>query len=262
MPDFKLIDTHIHFGHSSDYMTPRVDVKRFVDRMDRFGIELALHLGREGLRDEYARGIETSRKLFEASGGRIYSTFNFGPLHPEPALTLIRENAKDPIFRGIKIHPSGSNVNADDERYRPVWDVARECGLPIYAHTWAISSYHPSQQSAFAGKFERFATEYPDVTLIFAHSGGRWGGLQAAMAIGRKCPNTYFDVAGDIWNVDVVNYLVDNVGPDRVLWGSDDYMIEERPMMGVVLGADLPVAVKKKIFRENAVRLLFPELGE
>ena len=258
--DFKLIDTHMHYGHDPQYMTYDASLESLMRKLDRLGIEYTLNLGIEGLRDEYAIGIEKARWVFENSGHRIYGMFHFGPLHPEPALTLIRENAKDPVFRGIKIHPSGSNENADDERYRPVWEVARECGLPIYAHTWAISSYHPSQQSAFAGRFERFAKEYPDVTLVFAHSGGRWGGLQAAAKIGRECPNTYFDIAGDIWNVDVVNYLVENVGEDRVLWGSDYSMIEQRPMLGVLLGADLPLSVKKKIFRENAMRLFFSDL--
>ncbi len=259
MSDFKLVDTHMHYGHDPQYMTYDASVESLMRKMDRLGIEYALNLGIEGLRDEYEKGIRTARRVFRESGGRIFGMFNYGPLHPEPALSLIRENAGDPVFRGIKIHPSGSNVSADDDRYRPVWEAAEECRLPIIAHTWAISSYHPSQRSAFAGNFERFVREFPDVTLVFAHSGGRWGGLQAAAAIGRKYKNTYFDIAGDIWNVDVVNYLVENVGGDHVLWGSDYSMIEQRPMIGVLLGADLPLTVKKKVFRENAMRLFLSD---
>ena len=257
--DFKIIDMHMHVGSSTDYMVYDPTVKAQIAQMDCLDIEYGLHLGREGLRDEYEKGIESSRRIYAESDGRIFSCFNFGPLHPDTAIEAMRKNYPDPIFRGLKIHPSGTFVDADDDRYEAAWKIARELKIPIIAHTWAISSYHPSQKSAFAGKFERFISAYPDVPFVFAHSGGRWGGLQAAAKIGRTYANTWFDMAGDIWGMDVAEYMVDNVGPDRLMYGSDCAMIEQRPMIGVFLGASLPVAVKQKIFRENALALFFPD---
>ena len=257
--DFKIIDMHMHVGHSADYVVYDATVEAQIRQMDALGIELGLHLGREGLRDEYAKGIESCRRIHRESNGRIFSCFNFGPLHPDVAVEEMRKNYPDPVFRGLKIHPSGSFVDADDDRYEAAWKVARELKIPIIAHTWAISSYHPSQKSAFAGKFERFISAYPDVPFVFAHSGGRWGGLQAAAKIGREYPHTYFDMAGDIWGMDVAEYMVSNVGADRLMYGSDCAMIEQRPMLGVFYGSSLSLADKQKILRENALKLFFPD---
>ena len=257
--DCKIIDTHLHVGHDHSYMTYDASVRALIGQMDRLGIECALNLGMEGLRDEYAKSIAVQRKVFAESEGRIYPCYNYGPLHPDTVVSEIRKNHPDPIFKGIKIHPVGSAVDADDDRYEAVWEAAREFKLPIIAHSWAVSSYHPGQQSAFAGKYERFISAYPDVTFIFAHSGGRWGGLQAAAKIGRAYRNTYFDIAGDIWGMDVLEYLVDNVTAEHVLFASDYSMIEQRPMLGVVLGSSLSMADKRKVLRENALKLFFPE---
>ena len=257
--DFKFIDTHLHVGHEHTYMTYDTSVKALIAQMDRLGFECALNLGTEGLRDEYAKGIAVQKQVFEESGGRIYPCYNYGPLHPDAAIEEIRKNYPNPIFKGIKILPVGCAVDADDDRYEAAWKLARELKLPIIGHSWAVSSYHPSQQSAFAGRYERFISAYPDVTFVFAHSGGRWGGLQAAARIGRTYKNTYFDIAGDIWGMDVLEYLVDNVSADHVLFASDYSMIEQRPMIGVVLGSSLSASEKRKVLRENALGLFFPE---
>lgn len=258
---FQIIDSHMHVGASPDYLEWDQSLEALIRLMDRLEIERGISAHSLALKDEYAAAMREDARVFEATGGRIYSYFCFGPLHPQPALDLIRAYHTNPIYRGIKIHPSGACVDADDERYRPIWELARELKLPIISHTWNISSYHPSQKSAFAGKFEKYVSEYPDVTFIFAHSGGRYDGILEAVRIGKAHPNCYFDIAGDINGGGVLEYLVDNLGAGRVIYGSDCYMIEQRPMLGVVLGSALSAADKEKILRYNALKVYFSDIG-
>lgn len=252
----------MHMGRTPSYVAINSKIKDLTDAMDRLDIECAISATSQGLIDNYERSIEMDQRFFDESGGRIYSYFCFSPLHPQPALDLIRANRDNKIYRGIKIHPSGCDVNADDDRWTPIWELAKELDLPIISHTWNISYYHPSQKSAFAGKFERFVSEYPEVTFIFAHSGGRYDGVLAAAKIGREHSNCYFDIAGDINGLGVLDYLYDNVGPDRILYGSDTYMIEHRPMLGVIYGSrKLSNADKEKVLRYNAEKVYFSDLG-
>lgn len=258
---FKIIDTHMHVGPSPDYLEWDQSVEALLGLMDRLEIERGISAHSLALKDEYAAAIEQDKRIHAETNGRIFSYFCYGPLHPQPALDLIRANRSNPIYRGIKIHPSGAFVDADDERYRPIWELARELKLPVLSHTWNISSYHPSQKSAFAGKFEKYVSEYPDVTFIFAHSGGRYDGILEAVRIGKAHKNCFFDIAGDINGGGVLDYLVDNLGADRILYGSDCYMIEQRPMLGVVLGSALSGADKEKILRYNALKVYFSDIG-
>lgn len=249
-------------GRTPDYVGKDFTVKDLTDAMDRNDIECAISATSQGIAELYAKSIELDQRFFDESNGRIYSYFCFSPIHPQPALDLIRANRSNKIYRGIKIHPSGCDVNADDESWRPIWELAKELKLPIISHTWNKSYYHPSQMSAFAGKFEKFVSEYPEVTFIFAHSGGRYDGVIAAMEIGKKYKNTYFDIAGDINGVGVLDYIYDSVGPDRIMYGSDTYMIEHRPMIGLILAnSKLSAADKEKIFRYNAEKVYFSDLG-
>lgn len=257
---FRIIDAHMHLGPSPNYLTMDLSIRALLDKMDRLGIESGISAHMRSLDDEFEAGILADKKAHEASGGRIFSFFCFGPKHPQAALDVMRRYRPDPIFRGIKIHPCGANVDADSELYRPVWEAARELKLPILSHTWSISTYNPSQKNAFAGKFEKYVSEYPDVTFVFAHSGGRYDGIQEAVRIGKQHQNCYFDIAGDILGNGVLDYLVDNLGAGRIIYGSDCYMIEQRPMLGVVLGANLPAADKEKILRYNAQKVYFADV--
>jgi len=257
---FKIIDSHMHAGgNGNSYLAWDTNMDTLIKSMDRLDIECAISAHTFGLMDLYAESIEQDQIVFDKSGGRIYSYFCYGPTCIQESLDTIRANRNNPIYKGIKIHPSGAAIDADDDRYRPVWDIARELKLPIIAHTWNISYYHPSQKSAFTGKFERFVSAYPDVTFTFAHSGGRYDGIVEAMRIGKIYKNCYFDIAGDILGSGVLEYLVDNVGADRILYGSDTYMIEHRPMLGVVYGSGLSEADKEKILRYNAEKIYFPD---
>ncbi len=259
---FSIIDSHMHMGCANgSYVGWDLSLKTLLERMDRLDIGYAVSAHQFGLDGQFDREIPADHEIFRASGGRIYSYLCYSPLDIEGSLKAIRANHADPIFRGIKIHPSGCSVDADDERYRPVWDAAREFGLPIISHTWNISYYHPSQKSAFTGKFEKYVSEYPDVSFTFAHSGGRYDGIVEAMRIGRTYRNTYFDIAGDILGSGVLEYIVDNVGADRLMYGSDTYMIEHRPMLGVIYGSALPEADKEKILRYNAEKVYFSDIS-
>lgn len=256
---FKCIDTHMHMGASPSYVTRDVSVESLLQKMDGLEIEYGISSHMLGLQNVFEEGAERDVAYHRQSGGRIFAYFVFNPLYAQTALEVIQKYQGHPVFKGIKIHPSGCNVDADDERWRPVWETAKALRLPILSHTWNISQYNPNQKSAFAGKFEKYVAEYPTVDFIFAHSGGRWDGIIAAMKIGMQYRHTYFDIAGDILGNGVVETLVGHVGADRILWGSDCYMIEQRPMLGVVLGSNLKTSDKEKILRYNAEKLFFSD---
>jgi len=159
-----------------------------------------------------------------------------------------------PAFRGIKIHPSDHGTWADGEEYRVMWELARKYKLPIMSHTWALTS-NPKQKYSTPERFVRYLEEFPDVTFIFGHSGGRTPGIKLAAEIGKTHKNAYFDMAGDIYNRHFVEFMVRNVGADHFLVASDINWYELSVQMGMVLGANISDEEKKLILGENAARI-------
>ncbi len=253
----KIIDAHIHLGATPGRMVPDQSVESLVAKMDRLGIEKAISAHCYSLSDRFEEGIAEDAKASAISGGRIFSFFGYNPKRKEESLACIRAHKDDPRCVAIKIHPCGSFVDADDEGYRPCWEIAKELGLPIMSHTWDASAYNPGQKYAVAGKFEKYISEYPDVNFVFGHCGGRYNGIKTAIDIGKRYSNTYFDITGDIWLNGFLEALVDGVSADHIVYGSDHTMIEQRPMLGVVYGSNLSALDKEKILYHTAERIYF-----
>lgn len=252
-----IVDTHTHFGvENSIKIFDGASKEAFLAHADRVGCTYMIQSGISFLkqRPEFTDFDEKCRELYEWSNGRVVSMVVYNPIYAEECLELLDKYHDRPYIVGIKIHPSNNSVWADDESYRPVWEKADQYHLPIMAHTWSLTS-NPKQKYATPDRFEKYIREYPNVNFIFGHSGGRTPGIREAAAIGAKYKNAYFDLAGDIYNRKLIEYLVSTVGADRVLLASDLGWFELSVPMGMVLGADITSEEKELILGGNAMRL-------
>ena len=85
-----------------------------------------------------------------------------------------------------------------------------------------------------------------------AHLGGNsYDGIPAI----RDCKNVWSDLSGSIYGGDALNYAVENVGAERILFGSDmpvSFLVN----VGKVQGADLSQEQREMIYWKNAKKLL------
>lgn len=254
-----IIDAHCHFGPMSRQYVKDYSLKKFLERMDRYEIETAISCACFSLgtldQKDFVYGAALSSALLQESNGRLFSYHYFEPNLLDESLQIMEQYANDPAFVGVKIHPSWSLTSGDDERYRPAWEFAHKYNLPILAHTWDLSPANPKQAFAFPARFEKYVREYPDVSFILGHSGGRTGGIRSMVALAKAYPNVYGDIAGDIWPNHLLEHLVSELGAERILYGSDYVMMDHGVMLGVVMGADLSLADKEKILYHNAKEL-------
>lgn len=255
------IDTHTHIGCIPDRYVPEVSVNAFLSAMDELDIDISINCNSYCMHLlDFKGGTEYASRVSKETNGRIRSYFYYHPDYAQECLQVCSTFAGDPAFCGIKIHPPISYIDADDEKFRPVWEYARQHGLPIMSHTWDFSTYNPKQRYGFPAKFEKYVREYPDVILIMGHSGGRYGGIKSAVELGKRYGNVYYDTAGDIWPNGFVEYLVGNIGSHRIMYGSDYTMMDQRLMIGVILGADIPLKDKENILC-NTARQVFSKIN-
>ena len=249
-----IIDAHCHLGRSPQFRFPDTSPRRLLETMDRLGIARAVcsHLGMlHGARD---LGFRESMDAFRASSGRLLLYAVYDPTR-EDSLEFVRGCLSREGFVGIKIHPSLHGCYGDDERYQPVWQFAAQRRVPILTHSWDLSEQNPAQKFSFPGRFERYAAAYRDVTLILGHAGGRFRGHVAAADLAQRHPNVLLDTSGDCYALGLIEYLVGQVGQDKVLFGSDATWMDARTQLGMILDADVTLEGKSKILGGNAARV-------
>ena len=88
---------------------------------------------------------------------------------------------------------------------------------------------------------------------IMAHLGGdRHRGVQYI----KKHPNVSVDTAGSYQEDGYLEYALNELGPDRILYGSDYPGRDFATSLARIDSLELPTAVKEKLFAGNALRFL------
>ncbi len=179
----------------------------------------------------------------------------FGALHPDladPVAELARLQTAG--FRGFKLHPEFQSFRPDDERLDPLYAEAARRGLIIFFHAGediAIPTVH-SDPAAFARVLDR----QPDLVVVLAHMGGwrQWDDVERLLA-GR---DVYLDTAFSLSYLGARRFcrLVDVVGADHVLFGSDGPWGDAAAEIGRLVEMPLSVGAREAILWGNAERLL------
>jgi len=250
------IDAHFHLGYSPSFHYVDTSISRYVQYMKRMNISYCMNIHSIGLiTGELERGMEEDLKAYELSDGAILSYYVYDPNREAESIRVMERYADRSVFKAIKLHPSFHSVYANDERYEAAWAYAAAHGLPIMSHTWDLSAHNAAQKYAYPPLFESYVSRYPQVNLIFGHSGGRYGGIQQTVKLAGKYSNVYMDTAGDVYNNRLIEYLVQAAGADRILFGSDGFWMDARTQLGMIMGAAIPLEDKALILRDNAMKV-------
>ena len=168
----------------------------------------------------------------------------------------------DQGFMGIKVHPYCDQVRADDPRYEPVWKFSAQRKVPVLIHTWNSRRYTDALlDTCVPALFEKIALEHPGATLLLGHSGGEWDGLADALRVAGKCPNVYLDTASSLLYPGLVERMVEELGAEKILYGSDVPFLSPVPQIGKIVAAAIGEKEKRMILGGNAARLFGMKKG-
>ena len=153
------------------------------------------------------------------------------------------------LFKGIKL---AVRPNARSKRLDPVMRKAEELSAVVLHHCWykTVQRYEgesdPSDIADLAARFPRVKIIMPHVTGC-----GHRGMLDV-----QPFENVYVDTSGSQASASMVEYAVDVLGAERVLYGSDAFGRDFAPQLGRIFGARITAAQRQKILRTNAAQLL------
>ena len=165
--------------------------------------------------------------------------------------------------RGFKFHPSLQGFAPDDRMAYPLYEVIEELGLPVTFHTGqtGIGAGVPGGggiRLRYSNPMlvDDVAVDFPELRIILAHPSFPW--QDEALAVATHKPYVHIDLSG--WSPkyfppQLVRYA-NSLLQDKVLFGSDYPVITPDRWLADFAGLDLKPAVRPKILKENAARLL------
>jgi aminocarboxymuconate-semialdehyde decarboxylase len=154
-------------------------------------------------------------------------------------------------FKGAEINDHVSGRTLDEPEFRPFWQAAEQMNALIFFHQGGETlvsprtrRYHlPNSIGNLADRTVTFATlvhggvmdEYPDLKICLAHGGGYtcygigrmdhgWKVRSEARANIAQPPSAYlrrFYYDCIVYTEEALRYLIDTVGVDRVVFGTD-----------------------------------------
>jgi len=198
------------------------------------------------------------------------------------------ERCKQIGLKGIEIGSNINNKNLNHADFHPFYEAAQDLNMPLFIHPWEMMGMSqmneywlpwligmPAETSRaicsmiFGGIFEKF----PNLKIAFAHGGGSFPHIIGRIEKGflerpDLCsidnninPRNYlgkFYVDSIVHSQDALNYLIDILGPESVILGSD-YPFplgEENPGELIESNSRIDTDTKKKLFNINALNWL------
>lgn len=170
--------------------------------------------------------------------------------HIHPA--FVRESCEEVEFmHRNEVHLVGELVpylhgwgNFDPKNWMQIMDVAESYGM--------VCSYH----TPFAFDMNRMVGEHPGIVFVAAHPGDR-DRVPEHIAAMKKHENLYLDISGTgLFRLGMLRHLVQAVGAERILFGSDYPICNPGMYVQAVLTEVISEADKERILWGNARRLL------
>lgn len=154
--------------------------------------------------------------------------------------------------RMLKMHPNFHSYPITGPNYRPALEYAGKEGLPVLVHTWAGD---PTCDPAVFGSL---ATDFPHTIFILGHPGATVAGIRSALQVAHMHENIYLDLACSLVYDGDLEWMVQEIGASRILFGTDVVFLDPCPQFGRVLLARLPVADRRRILGGNLAAILRP----
>lgn len=182
----------------------------------------------------------------------------------------LREMLGDFYTPGFHIHPDYVEESIEEIEFMHKNGVHLIGELVPYLHSWdnfetdsmkeildaaekynMVVSYHSADY-----EIDRMVSEHPGITFVAAHPGER-PYVERHIEKMKKYSNLYLDVSGTgLFRMGVLKYLVDQVGAQRILFGTDYPIGNPAMYVEAVRYEEITEEERRMIFCENAEKIL------
>jgi hypothetical protein len=204
--------------------------------------------------EEVRRGNEEVFTLTARYPSFAYGLVYVNPNHPD-TLSILEDGFRRPGVVGIKLLVSCRDEEGRLDPVYPVLEFAQARQTPVLIH----ASYRTGgnlRGELSPADIAHLAQRYPRTPMVMAHLGGQW---QRGVRVVRPYANVFVDFSGSRAYLGSVEHAVRELGPGRVLFGSDAYLRTFSGQLAKVVAAEIDDAAKRRILWDNSARLFFRE---
>lgn len=229
---------------------------------------------------------DAAAELEKASDGRLIGVATVPMTAPELAVEELRRACGTLGLKGLETGTSVGEKMLDDPSLDPLWATAMELGAPVFLHPYVYMLgifQHPGFERFFllntvgnplethlaaarlvlGGVFDR----HPDLVFELSHGGGSFPYQLARLEhtyvmreqvreVAARKPMEYLDnflIDTVLYDKRPLEYLLDLVGPDRVIFGTDG-PFDIADLTGIEWAREHSEEIATKILEGNARR--------
>src|SRR5437773_5502297 len=250
-------DIHCHLSGVPG-TTPEARLGKLLEYADRMGIaRLCVFMGMEWSYDPSPEKMRRDnddvlcaiRRFPDRAFGFVY----LNPKHTQASLDELKRCVRDGPMVGVKLWVA-ERCNAPE--LDPIIERAAELKAVVFQHTWLkITGNLPGESTPM--ELAELAARHPSATPVCGHSGGDG---ERGLRVIRPHKNVLAELGGGDPTAGVTEMAVRELGPERVIYGSDVGGRSFASQLAKVFGADIPNEAKRLILGGNLKRLLLPIL--
>lgn len=243
-------------------MRKGVTISRYLKKMDKAGIErsllIAVRAGDMNIKGSFAIPYERVYEICQKYPDRFSGLAGVDPSIGVEQLYELDEAVEEMGFVGAHYYPHWFDMAPDDARMYPIYARCVELDIPIMMQVGHNLIYQRDRRLPSVGRpicLDPVAIHFPDLRLLGIHLGVPWTDEMISMAW--KHENIF--IGGDAyapkhWPKQMVHYA-NTYGQDKFLFGTDWPVIDPIRAMREVDELNFRPKAKKKILRDNAIRI-------
>jgi predicted TIM-barrel fold metal-dependent hydrolase len=255
---FRIWDGHSHL-EATPGDTPEKRMEVLIRCADRLGIERLIlsqgyssddHPNPASLRLENNRVMRAVRRFPDRAYGSVYLSPGFLDFSLQEFDRCVRDGPM------VAIGEVQTDMRCNAPEMDPIVERAISMQAPILQHTCLkAGGNEPGESTPF--DLVELAKRHPQASFICGHTGGDW---ERGIRMIRDTVNISADMAGFDPTSGVVEMAVRELGPERVVYGSDVGGRSFASQLAKVMGADIPDSARELVLGGNLRRLLMPIL--
>jgi len=207
--------------------------------------------------------LETNDYIMESVSRYPERLIGFGavqPQSPEGAVAEIERCAKAGL-KGIgEMRPDIRLLDLTDElMMAPFVEALRKHKLILLTHaSEPVGHDYHGKGIITPDVLYPFITSFPDLTIVCAHWGGGLPFYALMPEVKKAMANVFFDTAASplLYTSEIYNQVIQLVGADKVLFGSDYPLLEQKRLIEEIKALNLAEETENLILSGNAQRLL------
>jgi predicted TIM-barrel fold metal-dependent hydrolase len=240
----KIIDTHVHLG---DWMfpSPTVSPEKLLSYMDLYQIEHSVISSSSAILYNF---VEGNRELLESikNHSRLWGYIVLNPHYLDESFRELEKYQAEIKFVGLKFHPEQQAYHLNGKNtiklLKQISETRSE--LPILIHTFG---------KELVANIGEIAALFPNLKIIMAHMGGDiW---QEGIEVASCYPNVFLDPCCSFSDVDKISTAVKTLGAERILFGSDQTLLDPGFTIGMLRDAEITESQTEQIAYKNALQL-------